>query len=307
MDDWVNGGVVSSDLMRELQLFRAIADHSQAVIGAKDLEGRYLFVNGEYSRLFHRAGHEFIGRTDLELFPPEIAREFRKADLRVQKNRQTLQFEEVAPVDGQLRHFLSVKFPIFDQNGELYATGLIATDITSLRQLNNELKLLADTDGLTGLHNRRKFFEIGQQEVQRAQRYNFALSLVMFDLDHFKAINDQFGHAVGDRVLCDFAHLLAGKVRSNDSLGRLGGEEFAVLMPHTSVTQAVSWVERLQKRLRNWALKLDDGSTVRLSVSAGISPLDVDHNNFEQMLSRADGLLYEAKAAGRDCVIYQDG
>lgn len=307
MDEWVVDSAISSALMRELLLFRAIADHSHAVIGAKDLEGRYLFVNSEYSRLFHRACGEFIGRTDPELFPAEIAREFRKADLKVQKRRQTLQIEEVAPVDGQLRHFLSVKFPIFDQNGELYATGLVATDITSLRQLNNELKLLADTDGLTGLYNRRKFFEIGQHEVQRAQRYQFALSLVMFDLDHFKAINDQFGHAVGDRALCEFAHLLAGKVRSNDSLGRLGGEEFAVLMPHTTVTQAAHWVERLQKRLRDWALTLDDGSTVRLSVSAGISALDVEHSSFEQMLSRADGLLYEAKAAGRDCVIYQDG
>lgn len=307
MDDWVVDSAISSDLTRELLLFRAIADHSHAVIGAKDLEGRYLFVNSEYSRLFHRACSEFIGRYDHELFPQEIAREFRKADLKVQKSRQTLQVEEVVPVDGQLRHFLTVKFPIFDQQGQLYATGLVATDITSMRQMTNELKLLADTDGLTGLHNRRKFFEIGQHEVQRAQRYQFALSLVMFDLDHFKAINDQYGHAVGDRVLCEFAHLLAGKVRSNDSLGRLGGEEFAVLMPHTTVTQAAHWVERLQKRLRNWVLALDDGSTVRLSVSAGISPLDVEHSSFEQMLSRADGLLYEAKAAGRDRVIYQAG
>lgn len=305
MDEQVMGTAVGSDVMRELLLFRAIADHSHAVIGAKDLEGRYLFVNNEYSRLFHQACSEFIGRTDAELFPADIAREFRKADLKVQKRRQPLQIEEVAPVDGQLRHFLSVKFPILDQHGELYAIGLVATDITSLRQLNNELKLLADTDSLTGLHNRRKFFEVGQHEVERARRYHFALSLVMFDLDHFKNINDRHGHAVGDRVLCEFARLLAGKLRSNDSLGRLGGEEFAVLMPHTSVTEAVHWVERLQQRLRHWHLALEDGSEVRLSVSAGISCLSAERFEFEQILSRADGLLYEAKAAGRDCVIYR--
>lgn len=303
MDQLPDEGL-ESDLQRQLSLFRAITDHSQAVIGAKDLDGRYLYVNREYSRLFHRPCSDFIGHDDFELFPAEIAREFRKADLKVQKCRQALKVEEVAPVDGELRHFLSVKFPVFDNQGRLYATGLVATDITSLRQLTNELKQLADSDALTGLNNRRKLFELGAHEVQRAARYRFSLSLVMFDLDHFKAINDRFGHAAGDRVLCEFARLVEAKLRSNDSLGRLGGEEFAVLMPHTRVDQAAHWVERLQKRLRGWTLLLEDGNAVRLSVSAGIAELEPG-GSFEQLLGRADDLLYRAKAAGRDCVVCQ--
>lgn len=296
-------GPVGEVLLRELLLFKAIAEHSQAVIGAKGLDGRYLYVNSQYSRLFHRDCEEFIGHYDAEIFPAEIAEAFRKADLKAQKRKTGLVVEEVAPVDGELRHYLSVKFPIRDAQGQLYATGVVATDITKLRRLTDELKTLAETDPLTGVLNRRKFFELAQREVQRAQRYVLPLSLVMFDLDHFKQVNDSYGHAVGDRVLTELTRLLCEHVRRQDLVGRLGGEEFAVLLPHTGAAQAVDWVRNLQRRLRLWRLELEEAGEVRLTVSAGACQLQDEHEDFDALLRQADRLLYQAKAEGRDRVV----
>jgi PAS domain S-box-containing protein len=126
------------DSLQDHALFKAIADHSGAVIGAKTLEGRYVYVNAEYSRLFHRFSEDFIGRTDAEVFPPEIAAKFREADLRVQQTGESMTFEEVAPVDGELRDFLSVKFPIRDHQGTLWAMGILATDVTERRRAERE-------------------------------------------------------------------------------------------------------------------------------------------------------------------------
>lgn len=119
-------------------LFKTIADHSRAVIGAKAPDGRYLYVNAEYSRLFHIAAEDFIGRTDAEMFPPEIAAKFREADLQVLQSGESQTFEEVALVDGETRDFLSVKFPILDPNGTLLGTGLVATDVTERKQAERE-------------------------------------------------------------------------------------------------------------------------------------------------------------------------
>jgi two-component system, cell cycle sensor histidine kinase and response regulator CckA len=121
-------------------LFKSIADHSPAVIGAKDLDGRYLYVNKEYSRFFNLPFDEFIGKSDSELFPVEIANKFREADIDVQKSLRSIMVEENALVHGEIRKFMSLKFPILDKLGHLYATGVIATDITDRTQAGKDLK-----------------------------------------------------------------------------------------------------------------------------------------------------------------------
>ena len=143
----------------EHALFKAIAEHSPAVIGAKSLDGRYIYVNREYSRLFGRPVADFIGKTDHEVFPEEIAEQFRAADLRVQELGAPIRVEEVAMVDGELRHYLSSKFPIRNADGELVATGVVATDITdkmlaekerdeSLRELERAFSQIKTLKGL---------------------------------------------------------------------------------------------------------------------------------------------------------------
>jgi PAS domain S-box-containing protein len=126
---------IEDNLWRQISLFTAMAEHSHALLAAKDLEGRYIYVNQEMSRLFRIDAKDFLGKTDAELFPTEIAEIFRAGDLQVQRAKSSITIEEALPIDGGVRHYQSVKFTISDLNGHIYATGLIATDITDSKRI----------------------------------------------------------------------------------------------------------------------------------------------------------------------------
>lgn len=296
------GRPIDDELKRQILLFQAITEHAQAVIAAKDLQGRYIFVNEEFSRLFKIRREACLGRTDRELFEPEFAQAFRRNDLQALMDEQAIMVEERAPVDGQLRHYLSMKFPVRDLDGKLFATGLVATDISTLKQLAEELQLQAETDELTGIWNRRKLFEVGQREIVRALRYGFPLSLALFDIDHFKSVNDCHGHGAGDRVLVGFCRLVTEHLRRNDCFGRLGGEEFVVILPHTPLESARLWAERIVGLLAAAPLPIEPGTELSVTVSAGVAHLSGPVETFEQLLKVADSQLYRAKCGGRNCV-----
>ncbi|HTA37209.1 MAG TPA: GGDEF domain-containing protein [Solirubrobacteraceae bacterium] len=162
----------------------------------------------------------------------------------------------------------------------------------------------ADTDYLTGMLNRRAFdVEFGRQ-VDRAQRGGLPLALAMFDLDHFKQINDRHGHAVGDRALCDFGSLLQRELRGGDTLARLGGEEFAVVLFGGGLEDGIAFAERIGGELGRHS----DSDGPVLSASAGVAELTADQRTPESLLLVADRALYAAKAAGRRRVaVWRDG
>jgi len=162
-----------------------------------------------------------------------------------------------------------------------------------------ELERLSTTDTLTGLCNRRAFNNHLQMELERSVRYEAALALIMVDLDHFKDINDQHGHPVGDQVLASFGELLRADRRNSDILARYGGEEFALILPNTSAEDALALGERLRKHIAefNWP-------SGRLTASIGVTSRQPDDTH-QTLLSRADSALYAAKAAGRNCVLHQ--
>ena len=161
---------------------------------------------------------------------------------------------------------------------------------------------LADLDGLTGLHNRRYFHEQLAREVARAQRYGRALALVVFDLDDFKSINDRIGHLAGDAVLAETAERARGVVRSADIACRVGGDEFAVLLPEASGREAELLCRRLHRAVSSTAV----AEAGNVSVSAGIAELraDDDPNTF---FERADQALYRAKERGKSQVVRAPG
>lgn len=172
---------------------------------------------------------------------------------------------------------------------------------TALRRQKEYAELLARTDALTGLANRRAFDEAAEQEVQRARRYNTPLALVMADLDHFKAINDRHGHHVGDQVLQHFAHILSASVRNLDLVGRWGGEEFAILMPGTDLEEAVQAAERMRQAVLTAAPPLDDRECA-YTASFGVAAFRADTPTIISLLGRADTALYRAKDNGRNRV-----
>tara|TARA_R110000868_G_scaffold114070_2_gene306021 strand:- start:233 stop:1174 length:942 start_codon:yes stop_codon:yes gene_type:complete len=173
-----------------------------------------------------------------------------------------------------------------------------------LEQLNEELERLATTDALTSAYNRRYFMSKLDEEVKRVRRYKRPSSLMMIDVDHFKKINDTFGHDVGDHVLIALVKLLEDKVRQLDTVARIGGEEFAILMPETSEKDALILVNRLLDAARAAAITVAD-DTVRFTISVGCTEFDADTVDGEGILKMADMALYDAKRSGRDQVVFR--
>jgi diguanylate cyclase (GGDEF)-like protein len=167
----------------------------------------------------------------------------------------------------------------------------------TLRRKNEELETLSVTDGLTGLHNRRRLMESLTDEVRRSQRLKHTFSVLMVDVDHFKKYNDTFGHLAGDGVLARVAALLREATREVDDVARYGGEEFLVMLPETGMTEALEIAERVRARM---AAEVFPGR--RITVSIGVSEFPLYGNTPEQVISAADEALYEAKREGRDRV-----
>lgn len=172
-----------------------------------------------------------------------------------------------------------------------------------LAEANQRLEQLVRTDALTGVANRRYFVEQAEVEIERARRGSLPLSLLMIDLDHFKNINDTWGHAAGDVVLQNFAEIAAGSLRVGDLFARLGGEEFSILLPNTGAEGAQDVAQRIVEAARAQAVSRE-GKQISYTVSIGAAALR-ENENLDVMMSRADAAMYRAKQAGRDRVVME--
>jgi diguanylate cyclase (GGDEF) domain len=168
-------------------------------------------------------------------------------------------------------------------------------------RLFQEVQSLALTDPLTGLQNRRSLFELGRVEFARAQRMNRAFCCMMLDLDHFKLINDTYGHPVGDQVLREFADRCKRSVREVDLVGRYGGEELIILLPETDGPTSMKVAERLRAAIAEMPIEIDD-KEIPLTVSIGVATKDENTQQLETLIARADQAMYIAKHKGRNCV-----
>ncbi|MDO8671734.1 MAG: GGDEF domain-containing protein, partial [Dehalococcoidia bacterium] len=166
-------------------------------------------------------------------------------------------------------------------------------------RLFQQVQLSANTDSLTGLFNRRFFFQLSGTEWERAQRYGKLLSAIIFDIDHFKRVNDVYGHVAGDHVLTSIAGRCRGTLRSSDILGRYGGEEFIVLLPETNLSEAYELAERLRRTVAAVPFE-PDGRALTLTISLGVATLDTSCASFDDLVCRCDEALYRAKAYGRN-------
>lgn len=180
-------------------------------------------------------------------------------------------------------------------------------DIAMLKNFANivcdelELRLIAQVDHLTGALTRRGFVEQAEREIARSRRYGRPSTLAMLDLDHFKSINDAYGHAGGDQVLMQVSELAKVALRPSDVFGRLGGEEFAMLLPETDGDQALIVAERLREAIARHHMRMSGGATLNVTASFGIATLASGHAGFAAWLESADTMLYAAKSAGRNC------
>ncbi|ANK81684.1 MAG: hypothetical protein TEF_13420 [Rhizobiales bacterium NRL2] len=189
---------------------------------------------------------------------------------------------------------------IDDTDGNYAGLAGFARDIGERKRMETELRRHASTDTLTGLANRRHFEAIAAAEVKRAARYGHPLSFIICDLDHFKRVNDSFGHDGGDVALQRFAQIVSASLRlPTDVAARLGGEEFGVLLPETDIESAVAVAERIRRRTEEAAIEFG-GRPMRLTVSLGVSQHAPGESSLAAAMKRADRALYEAKGAGRN-------
>jgi len=177
-------------------------------------------------------------------------------------------------------------------------------DITERKKFQRELERRAQIDALTGLNNRRHFYELAELEIARTIRYGKPLALLMLDVDHFKRINDTHGHHVGDAVLQELSRVCLHTMREIDIVGRLGGEEFAILLPESDAAQALEAAERLRETVAGIVVPVEQGEAVSFTASIGVTSLVEADHDVMAILKRADAGMYDAKKAGRNRVCF---
>lgn len=207
--------------------------------------------------------------------------------------------------NGEIYWEFTVIAPIYDMEGNVSHYMAIKEDITARKAAEEKLEQLAITDPLTGLLNRRGFFQEAEKIYTRSMRPPYSLGVLMVDIDHFKEVNDRYGHLAGDLVLQEVATCIRQNLRPTDVIARYGGEEFVVLLPRTSLETMTQIAHRLNHAIREQPIEYKQGN-LRVTISVGGVMLSAASRSLDELVTQADRAMYQAKAQGRDCcVIYR--
>lgn len=263
-----------------------------------------LFLSKRWKEIAGYSDNELeskLGVLESLLHPDDAGRfdKYLKRYLKGELKQYSIEFR-MKHKDGTYRWILGRGEALYNERGIPYRMAGSHTDITEKKEMERKLESLAATDDLTGLWNRRYFFEIGHNECKRTKRYKTKFGLLMIDIDHFKKINDEFGHAAGDQVLKSIADIFRECLRNVDIPARIGGEEFAVLMPNTDIEGSKIVAERLRLAVESSLIEYE-GTGINITISIGISDC-TNLNTMDEMLKNADTALYSAKESGRNCV-----
>lgn len=290
--------------------FRATFDEAAIGMALVRKDGSFSRANAALCRLLGYAENELMEMRFQQLtHPDDLEKDLALLGEVVAGGRQSYQMEKrYIRKGGEVIWALLSVATVRDHDGGLRYFISQILDISERRRMVEKLRDQANLDYLTGLYNRRYFIERGTQELTRAARHSKPLSLMMMDIDEFKKINDTRGHRTGDLVLRHLSRVLGETLRSIDFCGRLGGEEFAVLLPETDAQAAGEIAERLRAAIAGSAVVPEDGPPIRYTVSIGVTTLARD-SNIDTLLGQADQALYKAKRSGRNrvCAASEDG
>lgn len=285
-------------LERSHKQYLELAENAPIGIIKCDQRGNIVYVNKKVVEIVGSPGSEETKKINLLTFPRLVEYGIAsKLEECLQTNMQSVLEMEYESIWGKRIWMRLHMKPLTDRN-RVTGAQIIIDDITEKKHLEEELHNLSITDYLTNIYNRRFFIQKLEEEIERAQRNtSSSFSLVMLDIDHFKSINDRFGHSTGDQVLKGLADTLKSRIRKIDFLARLGGEEFVILLVDTPVEKAAVLVEELRLRVSNMAIPGVDRVTASFGVT-GYCPGDTS----DTIVQRADKMMYQAKDAGRNCV-----
>ncbi|RII26403.1 MAG: diguanylate cyclase [Geobacter sp.] len=260
----------------------------------KDAEGRYLGCNSAFEEHICLTREQIVGRTDRDLVPPDQAELFQQLDRSIMETRQVqIQESSLVCADGSRHDVIFYKAPFLNSDGSVGGVAGAILDITERKETEAKLRYLSTHDILTGLYNRAYFDE----ELERLKKgRTFPVSVVVADVDRLKRVNDLQGHAAGDELLKLTAQVLRGAFRTEDLVARIGGDEFAVILPGTANSATQEVIERIRKNLAE--IVGDDGRPI-LSLSLGCATA-LDGEGLIEAWQRADELMYEDKLARQE-------
>jgi len=297
------------NVFKEEKLLLAVARALPDPIFIIDRQGTYLQVLGGSERSLYDSGRHLVGMQMQDVLPGDKAGFFLGIIAAAIDTKQ-LQVHEYSlspsdfnnnPGDGPEgeQWFQSRVYPIELEENEIPAVVLLVINITERKIQEEELRRLSITDTLTGTNNRRFFLQALGEELDRVQRYRSPAALLLVDVDGFKGVNDTYGHASGDRALIHIVRHLEKNLRKSDIVGRLGGDELAVLLPSTDREHALYVADKLVSDIDKSTFSAE-GKDICLTISIGWTEIAPEDETVNQILSRADEALYQAKRGGRN-------
>lgn len=290
------------------QLFQTLIQSTTDVVIVTDATPheaggpRIIYVNPAFEQLMGYTPEEVLGQSPRMLNGPDTDSHTRYRIRKALREGKGIRTEILKYAkDGQTRWLDMNVVPLRDADGVITHFACIERDLTRYKKIERQLANMALFDSLTGTLNRPAFYQHAEKEFARSKRYYRPLSVIMLDIDHFKSVNDKYGHHGGDQVLQIFAEACQEVIRNTDLMGRVGGEEFAMLLPDTPMKAAFNLAERLRERITKYPYLAGD-MLIEITASLGVAELHSDDGDFKTLLQRADEALYNAKHAGRNRV-----
>ena len=272
--------------------------------------GRFREVNRALVQISGYSPEELLGMTYWDLVHPDEAETMRRGVAELVTGRaDSFQAEMRMVGAGDIQHWINFNVSLLrDADGEPVSAVVQAQDVTERKRFETELQYLADHDPLTGLYNRRRFAIELERELAAAERYHSGGALLILDLDCFKLVNDSRGHSAGDALLVAVGRAIDGRLRTTDIVGRLGGDEFGIILPHADRDQALTTAESLRGMVAATVDAHAAGTLVTTSVGVATFGNGEPSHGVERLVSNADAAMYSAKQAGRDRVhVFSDG
>ncbi len=288
------------DKMKEI-MYEILLNGIDDLIFFKDKDLKYLGCNEAFLRLIGKQSiEEIFGSTDFDILPNDVAKSCNISDKEIlEENIIKISYEWIPRPSGGIGYHSTKKIPFKYNDTDIGVLG-ITRDITELYLNEQKFKAQTYTDELTQLNNRKSYNERLIELLSLKKRYNKSFSVLMYDIDNFKNINDTYGHNVGDTVLVKMSELVKSHLRENDYIFRIGGEEFIILLTETNIEDAKKVASKISKSIEGDLKHITDKT---ITVSIGVSEIN-ESDNEDTIFKRVDDLLYKSKNNGKNTISY---